>query len=243
VWLSVFFPNDGSYIRSIVENTESHTLAGTVISSADEDVGDSRTYHIDISRGTGGDVFEVICKNSQIDYDKVACQAASAQLRLRDMKSLDFELTRSYKVYLVATDVGGLSASIAISINILDKNEEPSVEDTARNVGQNAQISDPVGEPIIATDPDIEAGDDLEFSIIQGNNHQVFKIGPSDGQITINKGPSPDRVETQNLSKGCKNCHTLEGEGCLCTNCTKPEWCTCPANTKRLSDGKCITNE
>jgi hypothetical protein len=113
-----FFPNDGSYIRSIVENTESHTLAGTVISSADEDVGDSRTYHIDISRGTGGDVFEVICKNSQIDYDKVACQAASAQLRLRDMKSLDFELMRSYKVYLVATDVGGLSASIAISINI-----------------------------------------------------------------------------------------------------------------------------
>merc|ERR1711871_246874 len=192
-----YFPEEDSYTRQVAENSESGSTVGPEIPSSDEDAGDSRSFHIDASSGTGSSVFSLTCQSNVVSTSN-ACWAATAQLLVSQKASLNFEIQQSYTLSLVATDFGGLSASIKIVIAILDKNEPPVIENAIRSVGQNAQISDTVGEPLPASDPDLDVVDVLSFEIISGNNHNVFAIEVNTGQITINKGPSPDRVEDIN---------------------------------------------
>ena len=106
-----WFPDDHTYTRQIVENSEGNTAAGNEIPSGDDDYGDSRTFSIDAGQGSGAHVFLVDTK--------------VPILRLVPGKELNFEETQVYMVYVIATDAGGLSASIGVRLEVLDKTKPP----------------------------------------------------------------------------------------------------------------------
>jgi len=214
------------YTRYIVENSASGSFAGDYIPSGDDDIGDTRFFSIDRGQGSGAYVFDI---------------TTSARLTLAEGKILNFESVRVYTVYVIAKDVGGLTSTVAVRVELLDVNEDPVINNQYRLIGENAQVSDKVGEVLIASDPDSIAGDKLAFKISSGtcpevDCHQMWGLDEETGQLTVTAGPSPNRVEdidSVGRKRGCKNCLEL--------NFVQGEW-TCPAATKR-KDFKCITND
>ncbi|MGQ7867790.1 cadherin domain-containing protein [Sunxiuqinia sp. sy24] len=91
-----------------------------------------------------------------------------------------------------------LSANVTATINILGLklNHSPVIEDQMVEIPSNILNNDLV-LPVIATDPD--AGDQLTYSIIQGNEAGLFKIDPKSGEIFANTTIYKDRDQTFSL--------------------------------------------
>ena len=101
-------------------------------------------------------------------------------------------------VTITATDPGGLSAIHLVSVTVVKETEEPrdsEVDDpvssnsspvfteghtTTRFVPEDAPIGTAAGEPVIATDRDL---DPLEYSLL-GKDRASFEVDPSTAQIT-----------------------------------------------------------
>ena len=101
-------------------------------------------------------------------------------------------------VTITATDPGGLSAIHLVSVTVVKETEEPrdsEVDDpvssnsspvfteghtTTRLVPEDAPVGTAVGEPVIATDRDL---DPLEYSLL-GKDRASFEVDPSTAQIT-----------------------------------------------------------
>jgi hypothetical protein len=131
---------DQDAIDTIESATRGQLNAGTKILGAEQ----KAFYTIDLSQGTGATMF-IIDRNSGI-------------LKLASGKALNYEDTPYWIVHVIATDQGmngkPLSVTVPVRIEVLDKNEAPTINDVALEIGENAQIGDKVGIPLIATDPD-----------------------------------------------------------------------------------------
>ena len=108
-----WFPKDHVYSRQIVENSEAGTAAGDQIPSGDDDHGDSRSFSVDRGQGSGAQVFDI--------------SETAAILTLASGNSLNFENVRVYTVYVTAKDTGGLTATVAIRVELLDIKDRKSV--------------------------------------------------------------------------------------------------------------------
>ena len=95
---------DGSVTLLVAENTADGVSIGNPVAANDPDAGDTLTYTL------GG-----------TDQAHFAIDSASGQLQTKE--ALDYEDQSSYAVIVTATDGGGLTASIAVTIEVADVTE------------------------------------------------------------------------------------------------------------------------
>ena len=107
---------------------------------------------------------------------------------LRTARLLDFEETREYLFYVVATDGGmpALNMSVPVHIIISDLNDNPPYFDQPTYSGV---VTNPTpGLHVIkvtASDEDMCSQENLEYSIVGGNGDQVFQVDSRSGLISI----------------------------------------------------------
>ncbi len=141
------------------------------VAGYDPDVGQSLTYTI--TGGTGVGIFSV--------------DSATGEIKIIDNSSIDYELgIRSYTLDVRATDNGPglLFDDQTYTINILDALENTAPVFTSYgpfSIAENASVNDDVGT-VVTTDAE---GDTRTYSIVSGNNDNVFKINATTGLIEI----------------------------------------------------------
>jgi len=160
-------PNVNNQSFSVAENSAGGTSVGTVVAT-DPDAGQSLSYAI-----TGGNTGGAFAINS-----------STGQITVASASQLDFENASSFSLTVQVTDSATppLSDTATITVNVLDVNESPNVNNQSFSVAENSASGTSVGT-VVATDPD--AGQSLSFAITGGNTGGAFAINSSTGQITV----------------------------------------------------------
>ena len=152
---------------SVNENSANGTLVGTVVAS-DPDAGEILTFSI-LSGNTSG---------------AFAINASTGVLSVANSAVLNFEVTPSFALVVKVQDngTGTLSAQATITVNLLNVNEPPVVNNQTFSVLTMAPNGTLVGT-VSATDPD--AGEILSFAITSGNTGSAFAINSLTGKISV----------------------------------------------------------
>ena len=156
--------------RVVAENMAAGMNIGDPVTATDDD-NDILTYTLeDADGGTDGD-------STSFDID-----ADTGQLMTKE--ALDYETKATYSVTVTASDSGGLSDSIDVTITVtdVDENVAPGFadsEDGARSVDENTAAGENIGEPVMATDAD----DDMLTYTLSGTDASLFDIDESTGQL------------------------------------------------------------
>ena len=161
-----------STVRSFPENTRPGRAIGLPVTAADED-GDVLTYTLE---GTDAASFDL--------------GASTGQLRTKAGVTYDYETRSQYSVTVRATDPGGASATIQVTINVLDVPEGPAFADSsaARSFPENTPPGRAIGLPVTATDSDRDA---LTYTL-EGTDAASFDLGASTGQLRTRAGVTYD---------------------------------------------------
>ncbi len=151
---------------SIAENSDAGMSIGDPVTATDEDAGDTLTYSLG---GTDAASFSIV--------------ASSGQLQTK--AALDHETKDSYSVMVTATDAGGLTDTIDVTITVTDVEPENFAPVFAQDmailsVAENTAAGMNIGDPVTATDED--AGDTLTYSL-GGTDAASFSIVASSGQL------------------------------------------------------------
>ena len=150
--------------RMVAENTAEGENIGTPVAATDAE-DDSLTYML------GG----VDMADFDIDED-------TGQLMTKT--ALDYETEDTYTVTVTASDSGGLSDSIDVTIMVtnVDENVAPEFDSatTTRMVAENTAEGENIGTPVAATDAD--AGDMLTYTL-GGDDEASFDFDSATGQI------------------------------------------------------------
>ena len=153
------FPSDGNYDRSIRENTRPLANLGAPVRATDGN-NDRLTYSIPAS-----DDFEIVSGTGQI----------------RTKRVLDHESQEQYLVTVTATDPGGLTDSVSVTITVEDVDETPVVMGPmSPEIVENGETS---VATYTATDPDNEG---IEWALT-GTDRGAFTL--SGGALTIEESP------------------------------------------------------
>jgi len=157
---------------SVAEDAANGAVVGTV-TATDPDTGDTRTYSI--TAGNGDGIF--------------AINSATGEITVTDNSNLNYESATSYGLTVKVEDSGGLTDTAAVTVNVTDVNEDPTVSSASFSIDEHSADGSAVGT-LTASDPD--AGDSLTYSIIAGNDQGLFSIDSSTGKITVNNGTDLD---------------------------------------------------
>jgi hypothetical protein len=150
---------------NIDENSTGGTVVG-VLSSTDEDSGDSPTYSI--TGGTGSSVFEIV----------------GNEVRVKSGAVLNHETTPSYTLTIEVEDSAGNTYPETFTISIDDVNEAPTdIVLGASNIDEDATSGTVVG---VLSSTDEDSGDAATYSITGGTGSSVFEI--SANQLVLKSG-------------------------------------------------------
>ena len=160
---------------SVVENTAAGVPIDQPLTATDPDAGDSLTYSL----------------GNTADDDHFAIYSRTGQLKTSG--ALDHETNPAYSLTVTATDSNGLSASISVTVNVTNRNDEAPAfasDSVTLSVAENSPKGTPIGDPLTAIDPD--PGDIIVYWLEdeKGNlsrQHPTFSIDDQ-GQLTA-KGP------------------------------------------------------
>ena len=143
---------------SVVENTAGVIYTVTV---SDVDTGDSHTYEL-----IGGADQALFSLNG----------ADLSFLAAPDYETLPASGDNTYEVELRATDSGGLSADLSLSITVTNANEAPAFTSSAAiNVDENS-----AGVIYTATASDVDADDTHTYELIGGADQALFDLNGAD---------------------------------------------------------------
>ena len=160
---TVTYPNIGAAVTADLDNT---------LAPSGTETADTLTYSLG-----GADA-------ASFDIDR-----ADGQLEAK--AALDFEDKDTYLVTVTATDPGGLSATVNVTVKVLDVDEAPSIrrvknqppmfasETTTRAVAENTVAGEDIGAPVMATD----AVDDALTYTLSGADAASFDIDGDTGQL------------------------------------------------------------
>ena len=178
-------------VNTINENVVANTVIGN-FSSTDPDTGNTFTYSL--VSGTGSD-------------DNAAFTINGSQLQIN--ASPDFETKSTYNIRLRTTDQGGLSFEKALTININNVNEAPTVTSGASiNFAEKG-----IGTVYTATANDPDAGTILAYSI-SGTDSALFNINSSTGGVTFKTSPNFD-TPTDNGANNVYDINVIASDGSL----------------------------
>ncbi len=170
------FTEGNSTTRSVAENTNSGVNIGTPVTATDAD-GNTLIYRL------GGD-------------DAASFSIDSGTGQLKTHAALDYETKSTYTITITAFDENGENASIAVTINVTDINEQitrtPINEQpgnnapvftegssTTRSVAENMGSGINIDTPVTATDAD---GDTLTYGL-GGADANAFSLNSKTGQL------------------------------------------------------------
>jgi hypothetical protein len=159
---------------SILENSPVGSLVGTVVASDPE--GQALTYSI-----LSGNTSNAFVIDSQ-----------TGVLRVNNSSALDFETRTSVTLSVQVADALGLTRSAAVTVQILNVNEAPTILPQSFTILGNSPIGSAVGT-VVATDPERAA---LSFTIVSGNNANQFSLNAATGVITVNSAIPPGTAPT-----------------------------------------------
>jgi len=156
----------------INENSVNGTNAGVVVAT-DPDAGQTRTFSI-VSGNTSG-AFNI--------------NALTGVITVVNSTALNFEITPSFALVVKVQDNGApsLSSQATITINLLNVNENPSINNQTFNTIANSANGTVVGS-VVASDPD--AAQTLTYSILSGNINNAFSINATTGVLTVKTSSS-----------------------------------------------------
>lgn len=157
------FVNNPPTISPQVFSVNENSTEGTVID------------RVDAIDPDGDAISLTITNNVDPDNDgNVAFRIDGNQLLVNDSDDLNFEATISHAITIEASD-GTLTDSAIATIDVIDVNEPPSIDDQTFTIVENSVVGTVVGT-LEALDPE---GDSLSFSI----THTID--GDSDGNATF----------------------------------------------------------
>jgi hypothetical protein len=151
---------------SVAENTANGTPVGTVIATDVDTLGVLQNWQI--TGGTGATAFVI--------------DAATGEITVADSTQLNFEVSTSFTLLVTVSDGVQTSAVQTITINLTDVNERPTLVGGTFTVDENSSAGTPVGA---VSASDVDAGDQLSYSLVGGNPGGAFAIDPSTGAITV----------------------------------------------------------
>ena len=161
----ITFTDGSSTTRSVDENTNTDTNIGSAVTATDPDE-ETLTYTL------GG-------------TDAASFNINSGTGQLQTNTALDYETKSSYTVKVTATNESRKTASITVTINVTNLNDNAPVfndgTSTTRKIGMNPDRNDPIGSPVAATDAD---GDILTYSK-SGDNAYLFALDTKTGQLKM----------------------------------------------------------
>ncbi|KAA0145817.1 hypothetical protein FNF31_07950 [Cafeteria roenbergensis] len=151
------------------------TVPGTASLATDPDAGDRLQYEL-VKQEPDRPIFRVLAADGSIEVKSAL---------------LDFETVPVHRVWVRVTDIDGLADEGVITIELQDVNEPPTLLAQARAVDENAPGA-PVGEPLIASDPDAADKGALTFSLLSGGAATQFAINSTSGQLSTAAGSALD---------------------------------------------------
>ncbi len=168
------FSDGASTVRAVVENTSGNTAFDSPVGATDQD-GDSLTYSIS---GTDASSFSIDATNGQ----------------LKTNAKLNYEAKSSYSAVQVdVTDNRGGSANIAVTVNVTDVNEPPTIGGST-DVSYKENGTTTVAT-YSATDP--EKGK-ITWTLKSGGDKSRFSI---DASGALSFASSPDYERPQDVGK------------------------------------------
>ena len=103
------------------------------------------------------------------------------ELVLSTSDALDYESFQSFKITVkLCCFTGGSEPAVIITVNIINVNEETTMEDQLFTIDENSTSETVVGQ-VEASDED---GDVLAFSILSGNTDEAFSLSAS-GELSV----------------------------------------------------------
>ena len=157
------FPADGDYDRGIRESLRAGSNVGAPVTASDGN-NDRLTYSIAAS-----DEFEIVESTGQ----------------LRTKVELDHEGREQHFVTVTATDPGGLTDIVSVTITVEDMDETPEVSGESSLEFEEGTSTGTTLSTYTSTDPD-RKGIDLDLS---GADGEDFTLS-SDGVLTFNEVPN-----------------------------------------------------
>ncbi|KAK2875972.1 hypothetical protein Q8A67_020068 [Cirrhinus molitorella] len=177
-----------------------------------------RVQAVDRDLGSGGSVayyLQEICHLHQLSFrlqstpsTKFTIDGHSGVLRIRPGESLDYEISRTHYVTVVAKDGGGkylgkyqvMTSTAIITINVLDTQDSPPVFIGTPYFGFVYEVSVPGSEifTVSAKDGDQNNPSAIHYSILNGSDG-FFSIDSASGCISLTSFPVQLRNELYEL--------------------------------------------
>ncbi|MBK7031133.1 MAG: cadherin domain-containing protein [Bacteroidales bacterium] len=160
-------PIISNQIFSVSENSSNGTIVGTVVAS-DPDAGQSLTYTI-LSGNTSG---------------AFAINSANGTLIVANSAALNYELITSFVLVIKVQDngVGLLSSQANATVNLLNVNDSPNINNQAFAIEENSMNGTTIGT-VEAQDQDVSQL--LTYQIISGNPGGAFYINNATGKLLV----------------------------------------------------------
>ncbi|KAA0146321.1 hypothetical protein FNF29_08136 [Cafeteria roenbergensis] len=156
------------------------TVPGTASLATDPDAGDRLQYEL-VKQEPDRPIFRVLAADGSVEVKSAL---------------LDFETVPVHRVWVRVTDIDGLADEGVITIEVQDVNEPPTLLAQARAVYENAPGA-PVGEPLIASDPDADDKGALTFTLLSGGAATQFAINSTSGQLSTAAGSALDHESAE----------------------------------------------
>lgn len=150
---------------SVAENSAAGTVVGQVNAS---DPNSGATMSFSITAGNVGNTF--------------AINPATGVITILNNQLLNFESNPQFSITVAVVNEANLTSSATMTINLTDLNEQPIIPDQGFNINENSATGTFIGQ-IQANDPD--NGQQLNFSIVGGNDNNTFALSPT-GTLTVN---------------------------------------------------------
>ncbi|GLE01990.1 hypothetical protein PINS_up010828 [Pythium insidiosum] len=188
-------------VCSVVENTA--VLSGDVdrsvcaFAALDPDAGSCLSYSISDKAQT---LFELVTRTSEDTQQPLLsnqCTNSSVELRVKPSvaaSQFDFEAQAMYSVALRVVDATGLAASGVVTVNIVNANDCPTLQNMTFMLRERAPRGTLIGYPLPARDQDV--GDQLRYEI-QSSDAPVglLAIDAMSGQLQVARDPREDASE------------------------------------------------
>jgi len=160
-------PNLSDSSFTLDENAGNGTAVGSV-AGVDPDAGQSLTYSITSTSLLGA----------------FSINASTGQITVLNNAQLNFEAASQIVLTVTATDNGtpSRSASGQITINLRDLNERPLLAAQSFGVNENSANGTVVGQVVAS---DVDAGQNLTYSMMSGNTGGAFSINSATGRISV----------------------------------------------------------
>jgi hypothetical protein len=150
------------------------TVAGKVVGAINVDDPDGDEVSVTIVEGNLMDVFsietnELVLARGILDYE--IFPTYSLKLLIEELRDTNPLLSYGY-----------------LTVVVLDDNEPPVASSQSRTVRENARVGTLIGSALSVTDPD--AGQEVSFAIIDGNQDNFFSVNSATGQLSVAGGPA-----------------------------------------------------